>query len=657
MKYTTRLGVVFTLFISLFSVLVLRLWFVQIAEGAEAVTAAERQSAIDVNIAAPRGDIFDSQGTLLVSSRYVPAIWVDRHFVPPEQKDHLIQALSALLSQPADDILALYDEAGPNGRFQVAVIDTVKAYQVAEQLRDYPGVSVEKIPERVYLLGDSLAHVIGHLGKPTGDDIRANADLDPDTRIGKLGVERVYETYLHGIPGVVTYGLEGGEITSIVRTTAPVPGDQVFLTLDADLQRIVEESLANGIINANQIKADQRAGGNDHGARNEVVRGAAVVLDIKTGAVLAMASVPSFDPGLFVGGLDQETFDRLQASNAFLNLALGGLYPPASTFKAVTYMTLLENNTPFPADTEGVDPGSRMVHCDGEMQLQNLTDGSPQVFRDWYGDRDFGWLNYHDALSNSCNLYFYAVALGIWENFKGTPQENLIQDQARALGFGARTGIDLSGEASGTVPDRALYESWRDLMLEDEDAPKLLTPERLESLSPWFGGDLMNFAIGQGGIVATPLQVASAYATLANGGTLYQPYVVARAVSPDGNLTYAATPTVVQRVPLDPADVQSLLVDLNRVVTVGTARQAFEGFGPSLFQVGGKTGTGQSVKAKDNHAWFAGVAPIDNPRYSVVVLLDEGGSGGAAAAPIARYILQYLMGEELDPITAGQLAD
>lgn len=656
MKYTTRLGVVFTLFISLFSILGLRLWFVQIAEGAEAVALAAGQSVIEVGTPAPRGDVFDTNGILLASSRFVPALWVDRHFVEGEDRDRLIRALSALLSQPADDIARLYDEAGPNGRFQVATIDTVKAYQVAEQLRDYPGVSVEKIPERVYLQGESLAHVIGHLGKPTQEDIEADPDLDPETRIGKLGVERSYEEFLRGVPGLVTYSVESGEIAREGRVVEPVPGDQVFLTIDSKLQAVVEDGLVAGIVEANNIKADLRANGRGDGARNEVVRGSAVVVDVRTGAVLAMASHPSFDPGLFVGGLDQETFDELQSENAFLNLAVGGLYPPASTFKAVTYMTLLEKDIPFPADTDGVDGPNKLVHCDGEMQVP-LTDGSAQILRDWYGKRDLGWLNYHDALSNSCNLFFYAVALGVWENWRGSPLENVIQDEARALGFGEPTGIDLTGEAGGVVPDRALYESWKEQMLEDEDAPKLLTDDRLEAVSPWYGGDLMNVAIGQGGLLATPLQVASAYATLANGGTFYKPYVVSRVVSPDGQLVQTTSPTIVRRTELDPDDVRQLLVDLNRVVTVGTARQAFEGFGDSLGQVGGKTGTGQSVKTKDNHAWFAGVAPIDNPRYAVVVLLDEGGSGGAAAAPIGRYILQYLMGEELDPIRAGQLAD
>ncbi len=657
MKYTTRLGVVFTVFVSLFSVLVLRLWFVQIAEGAEAVSAAQRQSNLAISSPAPRGDIYDANGVLLASSRFVPAIWVDRHFVKPEQKEQLIQSLSALLNQPADDIAALYEAAGQNGRFQVAVIDTLKAYQVAEQLRDYPGVSVEKIPERVYLMGESMAHVIGHLGKPTAEDIKVNPELDPNTRIGKLGVERVYEDLLAGTPGETTYQLDSGEITQVVRTTSPLPGNQVFLTIDSELQNVVEEGLAAGIENANEIKAGLRARGVTDGARNDVVRGAAVVIDVHTGAVLAMASFPSFDPGLFVGGLDRATFEDLQSRNAFLNLAVGGLYPPASTFKAITYMALLDHDIPFPSDTEGVDAPNRIVHCDGALELQNLTDGSPQVYRDWYGDRDLGWLNYHDALSNSCNLFFYAVALGVWQNWRGQPEENVIQQEARALGFGDRTGIDLTGEATGVVPDRELYESWKELMLEDESAPKLLTEDRLEAASPWYGGDLMNVAIGQGGMLATPLQVASAYAAIANGGTVYRPHVVSRALDSDGSLRYVASPKVVSRAELDRDAVDQLLIDLNRVVTVGTARAAFEGFGSSLSRVGGKTGTGQSVKSKDNHAWFAGIAPIDDPQYAVAVLLDEGGSGGAAAAPIARYIMQYLMGEELDPITAGQLAD
>lgn len=656
MKYTTRLGVIFTIFISMFSVLTLRLWFVQVAEGAEAAEAAARQSVLEVAVPAPRGDIFDVNGVLLASSRYVPALWVDRHFVAAAQKDGLIQGLSTLLKIPATEISAMYEAAGPNGRFQVAVIDTAMAYRVAEQLRDYPGVSVERIPERVYLSGDSLAHVIGHLGKPTQQDLIDDPTLDPNTRIGKLGVERVYQEYLAGIPGTVTYQLDSGEIATVDRSAAVAPGMSVFLTIDSELQAVVRQALVEGIANANRIKADLRARGMEDEAKHDVVRGAAVVMDVRTGAILAMDSLPSFDPGLFVGGLDPATFQSLQEQGAFLNLATSGQYPPASAFKVVTYTALLENDIPFPTEAEGVDAANRVVHCDGEF-VYGFRDGSPQKLPDWYGDRDLGWLNYHDALSQSCNIFFYAVAAGVWQNWANTPRENVIQDLARSLGFGSKTGIDLSGEAEGVVPDRALFEERKRYMLENEDAPQLLSEDRLSARSPWFGGDLLNLAIGQGAMLATPLQVATSYAALANGGTVYRPHVVGRIATGDGQVVYAASPEVVSSVELSPDSVSQLLVDLNRVVTVGTASQAFSGFGSSLSQVGGKTGTGQSIATKDNHAWFAGIAPIDRPRYAVVVLLDEGGSGGGAAAPVARYIMQYLMGEELDPIQAGQLAD
>jgi penicillin-binding protein 2 len=228
---------------------------------------------------------------------------------------------------------------------------------------------------------------------------------------------------------------------------------------------------------------------------------------------------------------------------------------------------------------------------------------------------------------------------------------------ARALGYGNTTGIDLTGEAPGVIPDRELYEEYKRIMLEDEDAPALLAPERLESASPWFGGDLMFAAIGQGGVTATPLQVAVSYAALANGGEVLKPYVVSSIRDVDGGVAYSGEREVIRDANLEPAHVEALLSDLNAVVTTGTARGAFEGFGDSLWRVGGKTGTGQSVKTKDNHAWFAGVAPIDDPEYAVAVLVDEGGSGGQVAAPIARYILQYLMGEELDEIRPGSAQD
>jgi penicillin-binding protein 2 len=654
MRNGARLTGLFGLFLLLFSMLGIRLWFVQIAEGAEAAEITESQAWVYVSTPAPRGDIRDRNGDLLVSSKFIPAVEVDRHLVERDQKDMLVQRLSTLLAIAPEEIDRMYEEAGVNGRFTVAYVDTATAYQINEQLRDLPGVRIRKVPQRVNLTGDLMAHVIGHLGLPTEDDLDERPDLDPNTRIGKLGVEQVYDEYLQGTPGEVAYRVQQSEVTEQRPEIPPVSGNTVYLALDSRLQQVVFDALVSGIELSNDWKDEQRSAGDE--VFNDTVRGAVVVMNAQTGEIPALVSYPTFDPALFVEGLDPATYEALNQQKAFLNLAVSGLYPPASTFKAITYMTALEASTPLPTGVEGVDPSSGVVHCDGALELPSLNDGSPQIFDDWYGNRDLGWLNLSQAFQQSCNIYFYSVALGIHRAWDGTLQETVLQDMARDLGFGSPTGIDLSGDAAGIIPDREFFKTWQEIQREDPGRAKLIGPEREELADPWFGGDLMNAAIGQGSVTATPLQVAVAYAALVNGGKVWRPYVVEQVRDQDDRLVVGNAPELAAELELDPAHVESLRFDLNRVVTTGTAASAFRGFGDSLGDVGGKTGTGQSIRTKDNHAWFAGVVGLDNPQYVVVVLIDEGGSGGAVAAPVARHIMQYLAGEEPDPITAGEAA-
>lgn len=655
MRTTARITVLLGVFIGLFGMLGMRLWFVQIAEGAVAAEVTDTQAWITVATPAPRGDIFDKRGNLLATSRFVPVVEVDRHLVEREEAENLIRKLSSLLAIPEVEIAALYEEAGVNGTFEIATVDSVDAYQINEQLRDFPGVRIKRVPQRINLIGSSMAHVLGHLGLPTEGDLEERPELDPNTRIGKLGVERIYDEWLQGVPGELAYRVQQAQITEQRPEVAPVPGNSLFLTLELPLQEVVERALTEGIALSNEWKDDQRRLGRE-GAQNVTERGAAVVLDVRTGAVSAMASYPTFDPGVFVGGLDSGTFSSLNESGALRNLAVSGLYPPASTFKAVTYMTILEEDVPLPASVEGVDAASRVVNCDGRLELAGLSDGSPQIFTDWYHPNIKGWLDLSGALEQSCNIFFWSAALGMYQAWDETPRETALQDMARSLGYGSQTGIDLTGDAAGIIPDRELFLAWQERQLEDPDAPRLLDAARLETSDPWFGGDLMNAAIGQGSVVATPLQVAVSYAAMVNGGTVWEPYVVDQIRDADDRLVYGNAPTVAERVALDPDHVRMFLTDLNRVVTQGTAASSFNGFGASLSQVGGKTGTGQSIATADNHAWFVGVVGISDPRYVVAVLIDEGGSGGAVAAPVARQIMQYLQGEELTPITAGAAA-
>ncbi|HEY5684064.1 MAG TPA: penicillin-binding transpeptidase domain-containing protein, partial [Acidimicrobiia bacterium] len=264
--------------------------------------------------------------------------------------------------------------------------------------------------------------------------------------------------------------------------------------------------------------------------------------------------------------------------------------------------------------------------------------------------------NLSQAFEQSCNIFFYSVALGIHQAWDKTDRETVLQDMARSLGFGSPTGIDLTGDAAGIVPDREFFRIWQEIQREEPDRPKLLDPSREELADPWFGGDLMNAAIGQGSVSATPLQVAVAYAALVNGGKVWRPYVVEQIRNQADELVMGNTPELKNEIDFDPEAVERLKRDLNGVVTRGTASRAFDGYGASIVDVGGKTGTGQSIRTKDNHAWFVGVVGLETPRYVVVVLIDEGGSGGAVAAPVARHIMQYLSGEDPDPITAGAAA-
>jgi penicillin-binding protein 2 len=655
MKFAVRLSFLGLAFVTMFSVLGLRLWFVQVASGPDIAQAAEEQTWLSKTSQAPRGNIYDRNGTLLATSRMVPAVYVDRTFVLPEQRDSLIQNLAAVLALSPVELAAKYDDAGINGRFEVATVSNETAIQVSEQLGDLPGVEIVKVPERIYLSGSTLAHVIGHLGLPDQADLDERPDLDQNVRIGKLGVERTYDEDLQGVSGVVEYRVRRGQIIEQAPAVEPVQGQSLELALDLDMQEVFELALEQGIDLSNRVKERDRKNGED--VFSVTSRAAGVVLDAKTFEVLALASVPDFDPQVFVAGIDTETFEALNEAKAFNNLAISGLYPPASTFKAITYTVIEEEELPFPEDIEGIDLNDRMVHCDGELRLPDLEDGSPQIKKDWYFPRVIGWLNIHGALERSCNIFFWSAGLGTWQKYQNTLRENIIQEWAKSVGYGSATGIDLTNEADGVVPTRELFEEWKEFQLANPDRPPRLDPSRLDLGSPWVGGDLMDFAIGQGAFTSTPLQVAVSYAVLVNGGRIMEPRVVSRVLDNSGETVKEITSELVAEVDISEDTRRSLLEDLNRVVESGTAAGAFIDFGPGLEHIGGKTGTGQTSANRDDHALFVGVAPIEDPQYIVVVVIEEGGSGGRIAAPVARHILQYIMGNEPTPIVAGDDAD
>ncbi len=640
MKLSWRLTWMVVVFVAMFGVLFTRLWFVQIAAGETYDQQAEDQIVRLDPTLAPRGNIIDRDGIPLATSSLEPWIVVDRKQIPLEDEERVIQQLSGLLELAAVEVSAAFDAAGSGQRFLLAEVDPEAEFYVLEHQDELPGVGIEEVPVRRYPQGDVMAHVLGHIGRPSPGDLEENPKLDPNSTVGKSGVERSYDALLQG-----TAGFDAKQVNATGKVLKPLGGEParagaaLQLTTDIDTQEVLEFALEEAVRLANRVKAAT----NDY--TNFAQRSAGLVIDVTDGSILAMGSYPDFNPEVFVTGLTQREFDELLARKVFSNLAIQALYPPASTFKAITYTTALEERI-FP---EGALSANDLIECSSRLNAP-FTDASQLVWRNWTWPDDDGLQDLHTAFERSCNIYFWQIALRIWNDFKETEREGVIQNWARAVGMGERTGIDLPYEAQGIVPDRDLFSTWLD------EQPWRVRPEG------WLGGDLMQTAVGQGAVLSTPLQLATAYATLANGGTFWQPRVVQSAFDADGGLIESYEPVAVRDIGIAPATVQALLADMRRVVTAGTAASAFSDMGADAFRVGGKTGTAQMgqecegvgdervCKDRDNTAWFAGVVPIDRPRYVVVVVVEEGGSGGRVAAPVARHIMQYLLGLEPTPI-------
>ncbi|GMQ85308.1 MAG: hypothetical protein BMS9Abin07_0874 [Acidimicrobiia bacterium] len=412
------------------------------------------------------------------------------------------------------------------------------------------------------------------------------------------------------------------------------------------------------------------------------VRSVGVVEDPRDGSIIAMGSYPSFDPTAFVSGLTSEQWERLGTANAFTNFAVQGLYAPASTFKVVAYMLAIEEGI-YPLDrpvedrvlgveqpeedvafgeqpaVEALQPllsDTDAYNCTGSLRFE-FNDGSSQVYRDWKRS-GHGPLDLHGALEASCDLYFWEIALRVWNersDDEGINNENLWQEWARAFGFGEVTGVDLPFEKQGLIPDRAWFR----------DEQRAGTG-RVRATGPWVGGDLMNAVVGQGTVLVTPLQLANGFSTMVNGGTLWEPRVVDSVTDQEGTVLDPKDPVVLASVALASKSVTLFRRDLQQVVNGprGTARRAFESFGPGVELVGGKTGTAEIIKADEkidqvDTAWFVGVAPVFDPQYVVSVVVERGGSGGKVAAPIARQVLQHLIGGpgSVTPLEAGAEAD
>jgi penicillin-binding protein 2 len=647
MKFGWRLVVIGGITAGFFGVLLLRLWFLQVTDIQASLDVAFEQRIRIVEIEAPRGDIFDSEGKeLLAGTVATLRVMVDRKLVDEESEEFLIRNLSALLAIPASEIRTEFDARGVGGRFPLGgTITQSTGIFVLENIEDFPGVTIEPVPFRTYPLVETAAHIVGYVGSPDDTDLE-RPDININDQVGKFGIEGSYDRLLRGTPGQITYRVNSaGEILGILEERPPQPGGSVITTIDLDLQRFVEDTLVSGVLLARQSED------------RPVFRAAAVVMDVTDGSIAALASVPAFDPSIFSDGrLSQNEWESLSEKAVFNNFAIQGLFPPASSFKTiVNALARQEQISPILEeeyeDTVDQTQDPTLFFSDGELLFPN----TPPL-NDWK-DGGHGLVNLTESLAQSVNSYYWSIALRIWRQRGVDWPEDVLQVFARRLGFGDRTGIDLPFEQPGLVPDREWFQ------FNQQEETGLV---RLEG--GWSGGDLMNIATGQGALTATPLQMAVAYSALVNGGTVWEPRVVDSVRSADNELLFTNVVSAADKIDFRPGVIEDLKFDLNAVVNspTGTARQAFEGFCDdepdaecaALQDLGGKTGTAEIFQAIESDeqidtAWFVGAAPLSEPKWVVAVVIDQGGSGGKVAAPTARRILQYLLGERPDVVRAG----
>ncbi|MFH1103387.1 MAG: penicillin-binding protein 2 [Actinomycetota bacterium] len=647
MKPGWRLLSVGVLMGGLFSILLLRMWFLQVTDIQDSLDVAANQQVRVVTIEAPRGDIFDRDGKeLMAGTTATMRVFVDRQLLSLDQEAALIQNLSALLSIPASEIRQTFDDRGSGSRFALGdPVTPATAAFVLEDLERFPGVSIEPVPVRVYPLGETAAHVVGYIGAPSEEDL-SRTDITANDRVGKFGIERSYDWILRGTSGTITYKVNAqGEILGVIDETPPQPGGSVVTTIDLDVQRFLEDDLTRAIALARQ-------------EGEPVKRAAGVVIDPRDGSIIAMASMPSFDPSVFSdGSITTTEWEGLKQEAVLNNFAIQGLYPAGSSFKTVVASLALEQGISPVLEDEYKDTVDQVADptaffSDGQLLFLN----TPPL-NDWKPG-GHGLVNLDSALAESVNTYFWSIALAIWNERDVRWDEDLLQQWAKKLGFGNRTGVDLPFEQQGLVPDREWFQ------FNQQNRTGLVRSE-----GGWSGGDVMNIATGQGALTVTPLQMAVAYSALINGGTVWQPRVVATVRDSQNNVIFSNLPSATRKLDMKPSTTARIRQDLNAVVNspIGTARSAFQGFCDSgvsdadcaaLQEVGGKTGTAEILQATDTQsaidtAWFVGAAPLSDPRFVVAIVVDRGGSGGKVAAPAARRMFQYLLGEHPDPLRAG----
>jgi len=577
-----------------FLVILIRVWYLQILKGEDFMGQSEQNRSRKISLPDYRGDIKDRRGKTLVNIR--PSFSL---YVTPEDAGDFSESLGFLSELMEINKGKLWNDIRQSPSFKNVLIkrDITRkeiAY-IEENKMLLPGIHIKVEPLRSYVYKDFASHILGYVGEVSKGELMASkfGRYEQGDMIGKNGLEKIYESNLKGKKGFkeIEVDASGRELKTL-RKLSPKAGNSLVLTLDSRVQNRLEKLM-------------------DEVSGKSPVEGSVVVMKVQSGEIIAMVSKPSFDPNFFATGVSRKKWNNLvrDEKNPLQNRAVNGQYPPASTYKLVTAYAALSEKVVEPEST---------IFCPGYFRL------GKRNYRCWK-KRGHGKMNLHEALVQSCDVYFYTLGhrLGI---------DNLAK-YAKKLGLGEPTGIGLKGEKSGLVPSKQWKKKNKNI--------------------PWYPGETISASIGQGYNLVTPLQNVSMISAIASNGFLVRPYIVKRIEDSNGKLIQEFYPKVRRNIGIDPGILKILKEGLRGVVhdAHGTGHRARL----KNITVSGKTGTAQVIGMKDSdeinpedeipyqyrdHAWFVAFAPYEKPEVSVSVIIEHGGHGGEVAAPIARQVLE-----------------
>jgi penicillin-binding protein 2 len=593
-RLNLRIAIIGAVVIAAVATILLRLWSLQVLDGEHYRALARDHGYLDVRTHPPRGEILDRNGEVLVGNRTVMTLQLRPSDLPsdPDRRRAVLNRIGNLLGLSQREIRQRVRATPQYAGYPVVLkqgLDRRLLFYLLEHQERFPGVSVERTYVRSYKQGSLAAHILGIVGQVSPRQLKrpAYSGVAPGDVIGQAGVEYGYDRFLRGTAGseriqVDALGRPRGQLGSRPARA----GDSLRMTLDAGLQEVGEEAL-----------------------RAKGLPSAFVAMNVNTGAILGMGSYPTYDPSFYTQPHTKAEYDAFgnRPGDPLVNRADQGGYPTGSTFKPITATAALEEGLIGP-DTIFNDTGSLDI---GGLVVHNA------------GGAAYGAIDMSTALQVSSDVYFFSLGLNADASGKG----GQLQDWAFAYGLGRDPDIDIPGASSGLIPTPA----WRNRTYQKSNNPYI---DR-----PWNQGDNVNLSVGQGDVMVTPLQLARAYAALANGGRLVRPHLGGRIVDVDGKTVERIKPPPKRRLKISD-ETRSVILD-------GLVRAAMEPGGTSYsvmggfpFPVAGKTGTAERGEGNEDQSWYSVVAPYPNPQIVVTVTVEHGGFGVESAAPIARTILE-----------------